>query len=384
MKAVICEMCNSNQMRKDNGCFVCQNCGTQYTLEEAQKLLVEIEGGIKIDKQDEISNLYVAARNARQTSDYSTALADYEILTRMDPNNWEPVFYSVLLKAYNITNAEIANAAARISNCLSRVFEMIKESYDTEAQKPLVKEVADQSYLTAAHLIACSHGFRDAATGGVVGTVALGAVGFASSSVRYAEDKQRGLIIANIMLVCADAIEKKFDGNDPFYCHLCLLCYQMLIKFHYDYKQSDKITGAGLFDSKTLDMITRKTMLYKSKEEINSTDLDPDKKQRIIDLENINSNMQRERDQKNKLLIIGIVAMAISVTMLFLGLPIALTAGADGAKEAFGGILVLLGIISFIIGLVYIIRFATGIKKLGALNDQISQNKKQIEDIKRS
>lgn len=65
MKAVICEMCNSNQMRKENGLFVCQNCGTQYTAEEAQKLLVEIEGGVKIDKQDEISDLYVAARNAR-------------------------------------------------------------------------------------------------------------------------------------------------------------------------------------------------------------------------------------------------------------------------------------------------------------------------------
>lgn len=301
----------------------------------------------------------------------------------MDPNNWEPVFYSVLLKAYNITYGEIANAATRISNCLPRVYEMIKESYDAEAQKPLVKEVADQSYLTAAHLIACSHGFTDKVTGGVVGTVALGAVGVASSSMRYAEDKQRGLIISNIMLVCANTIEGMFDRNDSFYNHLCLLCYQMLIKFHYGYKQADKITGAGLFDSNTLDMINRQIAFYKSKEAINSTDLDPAKKQRIIDLESINNNMLSKRSQSLKILIIGIVGMAISFTVLPVGLLMTFTAGSDGAALAIGGIIALLGIIAFIVGAVNLIRFLIGKKEYDALREQIMKNKKQIEDIKR-
>ena len=37
MKAIVCEMCGGNQLRKEDGVYVCQNCGTQYSVEEAKK-----------------------------------------------------------------------------------------------------------------------------------------------------------------------------------------------------------------------------------------------------------------------------------------------------------------------------------------------------------
>ena len=38
MKALTCEMCGSTNLLKDNGVFVCQSCGTKYSVEEAKKM----------------------------------------------------------------------------------------------------------------------------------------------------------------------------------------------------------------------------------------------------------------------------------------------------------------------------------------------------------
>lgn len=49
MKAMVCEMCGSQDLVKQDGMFVCQNCGTKYSVEEAKKLL----GTVKVDKTEE-------------------------------------------------------------------------------------------------------------------------------------------------------------------------------------------------------------------------------------------------------------------------------------------------------------------------------------------
>ena len=41
MKKMVCEVCGASSMKKVNGVFVCQECGTEYSLEEARKLLKE-------------------------------------------------------------------------------------------------------------------------------------------------------------------------------------------------------------------------------------------------------------------------------------------------------------------------------------------------------
>lgn len=42
MKKMVCEICESKKIKKENGVFVCQDCGTEYSLEEAKNLLIEI------------------------------------------------------------------------------------------------------------------------------------------------------------------------------------------------------------------------------------------------------------------------------------------------------------------------------------------------------
>ncbi len=71
MKAIVCEMCGSNDLIKQDGVYVCQNCGTKYSPEEAKKLF--IEGAIKIDNAASAGNYLLLAENACNSKNYSDA-----------------------------------------------------------------------------------------------------------------------------------------------------------------------------------------------------------------------------------------------------------------------------------------------------------------------
>lgn len=43
MKKMVCEVCGSSKIRKNNDIFVCGECGTEYSLEAARKLLKDID-----------------------------------------------------------------------------------------------------------------------------------------------------------------------------------------------------------------------------------------------------------------------------------------------------------------------------------------------------
>lgn len=47
MKKIVCEMCGG-ELIKDSGVFVCQNCGCKYSVEEAKKMMVEVEGTVNV------------------------------------------------------------------------------------------------------------------------------------------------------------------------------------------------------------------------------------------------------------------------------------------------------------------------------------------------
>ena len=77
MKKLTCEMCGSQNLIKEGGVFVCQACGTQYSVEEAKKMMiegtVEVQGTVKVDNSDNIEKFYQLARRARENCDYEEA-----------------------------------------------------------------------------------------------------------------------------------------------------------------------------------------------------------------------------------------------------------------------------------------------------------------------
>lgn len=88
--ALTCELCESTDVLKEDGMFVCQGCGTKYTVEEAKKLLSGggsegAAGGSA--RQDKIDNYLTLATNALDSSNNSEAENYASKVLELDANN---------------------------------------------------------------------------------------------------------------------------------------------------------------------------------------------------------------------------------------------------------------------------------------------------------
>lgn len=92
MKALVCEMCGSPDLVKTDGMFVCQNCGTKYTVEEAKKMMVE--GTVQIDNSAFVEKYLANARRARTKGDWAEVEKYYNLVEQNAPENIEAIFYS--------------------------------------------------------------------------------------------------------------------------------------------------------------------------------------------------------------------------------------------------------------------------------------------------
>ncbi len=76
MKPLTCEMCGSNDVVKQDGLFVCQICGTKYSVEEARKMMIEgpvdVSGStVKIDNSVSVRNFLLMAESAFSVKNYA-------------------------------------------------------------------------------------------------------------------------------------------------------------------------------------------------------------------------------------------------------------------------------------------------------------------------
>ena len=94
MKRMVCEMCGSTELMKENGVFICQNCGCKYSLEEAKKIMIEVDGPVevhgevKIDKSLELENYKVLMEEAYEAGHKSKEVYEYcEKILQIDNKN---------------------------------------------------------------------------------------------------------------------------------------------------------------------------------------------------------------------------------------------------------------------------------------------------------
>ncbi len=150
MKALVCEMCNSPNLVKKDGMYVCENCGTRYTVEEAKKLMIEgpvdVSGStVKVDTSNELANLYQIARRAKDDNNSENAAKYYDMILVKDPTSWEAAFYVVYFKAMDCTIAQIYSAAVSVCNCEDSVLKLIRDYVPEANQKYAVAEVVMRS-----------------------------------------------------------------------------------------------------------------------------------------------------------------------------------------------------------------------------------------------
>lgn len=158
MKQLTCEMCGSTDLMKQDGVFVCQSCGTKYSVEEAKKMMVEgtvdVTGStVKVDTSAELANLYQIARRAKDDNNSENAAKYYDMILVKDPTSWEAAFYVVYFKAMECKIAQIRSAAISVSNCQDSVLFLIKNHVPESEQLAAVKEIVYRSSQIA-HMLA--------------------------------------------------------------------------------------------------------------------------------------------------------------------------------------------------------------------------------------
>lgn len=94
MKQMVCEMCGGTDLVKKDGVFVCQTCGTKYSIEEARKMMIEgnvdVSGStVKVDDSDKIENYLMMAQNAYDAGNQKEAENYCNKIIETEPDNYQ-------------------------------------------------------------------------------------------------------------------------------------------------------------------------------------------------------------------------------------------------------------------------------------------------------
>ena len=86
-------MCGSTELLKQDGVFVCQNCGTKYSVEEARKMMVEgtveVAGTVKVDNSASLENYLKIAKTAYSSANQVEAERYANKVIEIAPDNYE-------------------------------------------------------------------------------------------------------------------------------------------------------------------------------------------------------------------------------------------------------------------------------------------------------
>ncbi|WP_026658215.1 TFIIB-type zinc finger domain-containing protein [Butyrivibrio sp. AC2005] len=92
MKKLVCEMCGSGDLVKQEGLYVCQSCGTKYSVEEARKMMVEVCGQVSIDDSGKLDTYLQMADSAFKASNWQEAYNYYCKAQEIDVNNYHSIY----------------------------------------------------------------------------------------------------------------------------------------------------------------------------------------------------------------------------------------------------------------------------------------------------
>ena len=201
----------------------------------------------------------------REASDHDSALRHYEAISAKDPNSWEARFYLAILRTHSIKNSEISSAAGGVISCLPIVLDLIRDYVPSEEEKKdAIITVINECNEAAEWLTGCSHNFCNSLTKGnglMALTGVFGAISGAGSTLSaIGEDQDRCAKIANIMCLCGNYIEERFDMTDKDYCSAAVWCWQKMLEYHEDYHKVH--STQTLFDNESIERFNGKIRQY--------------------------------------------------------------------------------------------------------------------------
>ena len=143
MKSMVCEMCGSNDIVKKDGLYVCQFCGTKYSVEDAKKMMIDgtvnVQGTVKIDKSETVQKNLMNTRRTYADEDYEEAEKYYGIVMEELPDNLEAMFFYTCCQLKATRNIGIFKKKA---NTLTNTIRYIGEQYhNSDDEKELLKKM---------------------------------------------------------------------------------------------------------------------------------------------------------------------------------------------------------------------------------------------------
>ncbi len=161
MNQLKCEMCGSTDMVKQDGMFVCQACGTKYSVEEAKKIMIEgtidVSGStVKVDDTAKIGNYYKMAENAYE-SDNKKEAEDYcNKIIEIDPSNYKAWFLKGKAAGWQSTLKKMRIEEA--VNCFTNALDNAPD----EAKEDIKKNAASETEnLSKALVRLCCNNYED-------------------------------------------------------------------------------------------------------------------------------------------------------------------------------------------------------------------------------
>ena len=153
MKQLTCELCGGTDFAKQDGSFVCQSCGTKYSLEEARKIMSEASptgtdevkpSVVNVQNTAQVDNLFNLAKSSYDSKNYAQAENFCNQIIGIDNKNFEA--WKLKGRAIHFQTTAGNDRGLEAFNCLKEAFALL----DNEGQKAQKEEFAE---LIKAHAI---------------------------------------------------------------------------------------------------------------------------------------------------------------------------------------------------------------------------------------
>jgi len=141
MKQLVCEMCGSTDLMKQEGVFVCQTCGTKYSVEDAKKMMMEVEGTVNVQNAAQLDNLMNLAHSSFDSKNYAKAEDFCNQVIAMNDQNYD----AWKLKGEAI-NYQINAKNPRIDeviNCILTAYRVLDDEGKEQHREEIVSSVRE-------------------------------------------------------------------------------------------------------------------------------------------------------------------------------------------------------------------------------------------------
>lgn len=158
MKQLTCEMCGGTDLVKQDGMFVCQTCGTKYSVEEAKKMMIEgtvdVSGiTVKVDNSASIENYFKMAESAYESSNQKEAESYCNKIIEIEPENYKAWLLKGKAAGWQSTLANIRIEES--VNCFTKAVDNAPEDDKYRVKKEASQEIENLS--TALMTMCCNN-----------------------------------------------------------------------------------------------------------------------------------------------------------------------------------------------------------------------------------